>query len=398
MDKSRIFIASSGRTLVLAEKLRDELQTDFCAATLWSEEGRRQPGATIIEMLENATEQFDFAVVILAKDDVMVKEAGDALKARDNCVFEAGLFIAALRRERCFLVNSVKQGDLPSDLGGIISLPFEEPGDLGDRSECALAIRGVSASLKDVIQRKGRSTPTQERVPLLSVEEVLQRERPHSEGGDLSEGQVVVCDLQLMTSPELAVQVRRNLDSGIRYLYFLDATEDSISKVIQSLQVILIGGPGFAGNLLDFKARVDTVVKEKKRVLEELQMICNTRSLIVSFLPTEPQFRFRLHNANDSRLARLYMKFHGRGFVLWAEGDEAYKIWALLPEYLIPEEKHIFVPLRHYEFTGKNKQLFERRLDEALSKYFPGAEDEVRQLCYGSGARARSRRSRPTRG
>jgi hypothetical protein len=34
MDKSRIFIASSGRTLVLAEKLRDELSTGFCEVRL----------------------------------------------------------------------------------------------------------------------------------------------------------------------------------------------------------------------------------------------------------------------------------------------------------------------------------------------------------------------------
>ena len=89
-DKSSIFIASSGRTLVLAEKLRDELRTEFCEATLWSEEGRLQPGAVIIEMLEGAAAKYDFAVVILAKDDVMIGGKGETLKARDNCVFEAG--------------------------------------------------------------------------------------------------------------------------------------------------------------------------------------------------------------------------------------------------------------------------------------------------------------------
>ena len=57
MNRSKIFIASSGRTLVLAERLRDELFTDFCQATLWSEEGRLQPGSTIIEMLEGAAKQ-----------------------------------------------------------------------------------------------------------------------------------------------------------------------------------------------------------------------------------------------------------------------------------------------------------------------------------------------------
>ena len=48
-------------------------------------------------------------------------------KARDNCVFEAGFFFATLGPDRCFLVNGVRNIDLPSDLGGVVSLPFKEP-------------------------------------------------------------------------------------------------------------------------------------------------------------------------------------------------------------------------------------------------------------------------------
>jgi predicted nucleotide-binding protein len=69
MDKSRIFIASSGRTLFLAEMLRNELGSEFCEATLWSEEGRRQPGQVIIEMLEDVAARYDFAIIILSKDE-----------------------------------------------------------------------------------------------------------------------------------------------------------------------------------------------------------------------------------------------------------------------------------------------------------------------------------------
>ena len=130
MYKSKIFIASSGRTLVLAEILRDELASEFCQATVWSEEGKLQPGSTIIEMLEGAAKQYDFAVIILARDDVLTSGAGEVLKARDNCVFEAGHFMSAIGRKRCFLVNSVEQSDLPSDLGGVNSIRFKEPSNL----------------------------------------------------------------------------------------------------------------------------------------------------------------------------------------------------------------------------------------------------------------------------
>jgi hypothetical protein len=69
VDKYRIFIASSGRTLILAEKPRDAPGTEFCEASLWSEESRFQPGE--IEILQGAARQYDFAIIILARDDVM---------------------------------------------------------------------------------------------------------------------------------------------------------------------------------------------------------------------------------------------------------------------------------------------------------------------------------------
>lgn len=155
--------------------LREQLRTDYSEATLWSEEGRLQPSAAIIEMLEGAVEQYDFAVIILAKDDVVNIATGKTLKARDNCVFEAGLFMSAIGRKRCFLVNSVVQSDLPSDLGGIISVPFEEPSNLTDRLACARAMESVAGELKTIVQRDGPS-------PVSCASAALLRRRSVQEG------------------------------------------------------------------------------------------------------------------------------------------------------------------------------------------------------------------------
>ena len=241
MDRSKIFIASSGRTLVLAEKLRDELAADFSEATLWSEEGKLQPGSTIIEMLEAAAQQYDFAVIILARDDVLTSGAGEVLKARDNCVFEAGLFMSAIGRKRCFLVNSVEQRDLPSDLGGVISIRFKEPSNLQDRKACTDAIRQVAAELKNIIQRDGPS-PHHATLPVLSVDEVFRRERPISEGGELAGGDVVVCDTQPWAEISLVATVRHNMDNGTSYQYFLYFSDDTVEKICQSLQIISWAG------------------------------------------------------------------------------------------------------------------------------------------------------------
>jgi hypothetical protein len=155
-------------------------------------------------MLENAAEQFDFAAIILAKGDVTVTKTDDILRSRDTCAFQAGLFMAKIGSKRCFLVNSIGQSILPSHLGGIISIPFEEPADLTDPSACASAVASVATTLKENMRQKGRS-PYNIRVPNFSIAEVWRRERHQSEGGDLQQGEVVVCDTQPMAQEELAI-------------------------------------------------------------------------------------------------------------------------------------------------------------------------------------------------
>src|SRR5262249_5870385 len=161
------------------------------------------------------------------------------------------LFIKALGRERCFLVNSVEQRDLPSDLSGIISMPFQEPPDLSDRATCTEAIKSVSATLKDSVQRMGRPIHYV-RMQILSLDDVLQRERPYPDNGDWQEGKVIVCDRQQNAEANVALKIRRNLDSGISYLYFLYFDDDTIDKVFQALQVIVAGKKDASGKTADF--------------------------------------------------------------------------------------------------------------------------------------------------
>ena len=131
MRKAKIFIASSGRALILSERLKEALSTDFSEAIIWSEESKGKPSNTIIEMLEDASKNYDFAIIILTQDDMISKKDDNKEhpKARDNCIFEAGLFMGVLGRKRCFLVSSVETGSLPVDLSGIIYKKIVEPED-----------------------------------------------------------------------------------------------------------------------------------------------------------------------------------------------------------------------------------------------------------------------------
>lgn len=83
-------------------------------------------GMTIIEKLEKHSD-VGYAFIILTPDDVGSKsDQRDSLKqrARQNVVFEFGLFVGRLGRNR---VCALYKGDieLPSDLHGLLYLPFQ---------------------------------------------------------------------------------------------------------------------------------------------------------------------------------------------------------------------------------------------------------------------------------
>ena len=82
--------------------------------------------ATYIESLEAAVEQADFAVLVLSPDDVTTSRKRKSLAPRDNVIFELGLFMGRLGRERCYMVRQDKsQLKLPSDLLGVKSASFK---------------------------------------------------------------------------------------------------------------------------------------------------------------------------------------------------------------------------------------------------------------------------------
>ncbi len=334
-------------------------------------------------MLDEAAEQFDFAVIILTNDDVTVTKTDDTLRARDTSAFQAGLFMAKLGQTRCFLVNSVKNSVLPSHLGGIASIPFDEPADLTDPTMCANTIAEVAVELKGRLQQMGRS-PYYIRVPNLSIAEVWQRERHHSEGGDLQEGEVVVCDTQPMPQEELAIQVRRNMDLGISYTYFLHFCVDTVEKLCQSLQVISVAGVAGVDQASDFTARINIIKNEASRVLDDLERICRDRRLRVTLLVIEPTLSFRIHNASNRELATLYARYQEHCFIPWAHGSRAKSIWRNLPFYIADEEQgRLLVSMKTIHLDNEKNKILETSLDRGLRRYFPGLESRVKQLLTG---------------
>lgn len=121
--KPRIFVGSSTEGLAVAKLLQLEMDYD-AEVTLWSQGVFGLSGGTL-ETLVKAAAAFDFAVLVLTPDDVVTKREKEKNAPRDNVLFELGLFMGALGRERTYIVHPRVPIDLPTDLAGVTPATYE---------------------------------------------------------------------------------------------------------------------------------------------------------------------------------------------------------------------------------------------------------------------------------
>jgi hypothetical protein len=124
--KKRIFIGSSSEELSTAKIVKSVLEKDF-EVVIWDEKLWEKSvfklNNNFLHDLLKAPLKFDYGILLGTPDDKVNVRGNDFLQARDNILFELGLFVGRLGIDKCaFLVDeSVK--DI-SDLGGIYLSKF----------------------------------------------------------------------------------------------------------------------------------------------------------------------------------------------------------------------------------------------------------------------------------
>lgn len=87
-------------------------------------------GQTIIEKLESYTADVNFAVVLATPDDEGYRAGHQderALRARQNVVLELGMLLSKLGRRRvAILLKQQENMERPSDIQGLIYIPFKD--------------------------------------------------------------------------------------------------------------------------------------------------------------------------------------------------------------------------------------------------------------------------------
>ncbi|MFI5396044.1 MAG: TIR domain-containing protein [Candidatus Binatia bacterium] len=148
-DKPRVFIASSREGLAVAERIQQNL-SDFALCKIWTQ-GAFALSATNIESLEALPHDHEFAVIVMTPDDIVLERGEEGRAARDNVIFELGLFIGALTRRRTFMIcpRDVSM-HLPTDLAGVTLATYETADFQHDRQA---ALGAACTTIKDAIKR-----------------------------------------------------------------------------------------------------------------------------------------------------------------------------------------------------------------------------------------------------
>jgi len=150
--KPSVFVASSVESLAVAYAAQEALEPD-ANITVWTQ-GVFDLSRYPLESLLEAIKASDFALFVFAPVDVTKMRGSRFQTVRDNVVFELGMFISSLGRERNFILvpRSMEKLQLPSDLIGVTVAMFD-----ADRPDGNLVagIGGACNKIRTAMQKIG---------------------------------------------------------------------------------------------------------------------------------------------------------------------------------------------------------------------------------------------------
>ena len=159
MSKPRLFIGSSSEAVDLAYSVQGNLEKD-AEVTVWPQ-GIFQLSISAVESLRNDADTFDFALFVFSPDDIVSIRDQSKPAVRDNVIFELGLFVGVLGRERCFMLAPKAEFRMPTDLIGMTTATYDTNRS-DDNLEAATgrACNQIRQSIRRSGYRVGRASPS----------------------------------------------------------------------------------------------------------------------------------------------------------------------------------------------------------------------------------------------
>ncbi len=131
MKKPTIFVGSSKEGEAIAYAIQENLE-GTAEVYIWTQ-GVFDLGSSYIESLIKELDKADFAILVLTEDDITISRNQQTVSPRDNVLFELGLFMGRLGRDRAFFIyDKDKNIKIPTDLSGIsgASYTLQQSGNL----------------------------------------------------------------------------------------------------------------------------------------------------------------------------------------------------------------------------------------------------------------------------
>jgi CAP12/Pycsar effector protein, TIR domain len=158
--KPRMFVGSSSPKARYAAELKNQLKSR--ADVMPWHQGFFQINTSYLGSLIDGLKEADFAAFVFAPDDVL-KIKGEELQAiRDNVLFEFGLALGILGKERAFFLVPKVQDKLrlPSDLLGISTIQFDSK-QRNLKTALGPTCRRIGKQIDECGVRQARLTPPQ---------------------------------------------------------------------------------------------------------------------------------------------------------------------------------------------------------------------------------------------
>jgi len=178
--KPALFLGSSSESLDIAYAAQRNLE-DVAEVIVWTQ-GIFELTKSYLESLLDALEDTEFGLFVLGADDVVRIRGTEMPTARDNVVFELGLFIGRLGRDRTFILMPKTSADfhLPTDLLGVSTATFQPP-SRPDRLQAALgpACHDIRLAIRKHTVLRNPASPKTSDLELLLPVLIPEPERQH---------------------------------------------------------------------------------------------------------------------------------------------------------------------------------------------------------------------------
>ena len=178
--KPTLFVGSSSESLDVAYAAQRNLE-DVSEVVVWTQ-GIFELTKSYLESLLEALDDTEFGLFILGADDLIRIRGTEMPTARDNVIFELGLFIGRLGRDRTFILMPKRSANfhLPTDLLGVSTATFGPP-SRPDRIQAALgpACHDIRLAIRKHAVLRNPASPNAQDLGLLLPVLIPEPEQKH---------------------------------------------------------------------------------------------------------------------------------------------------------------------------------------------------------------------------